>query len=92
MTPESARQALFTAIEEGHLDRIPGLAAEYRRGVRRDLSTPALADALRPLTDAIQYLRLIRAHESVQFQKLAVEALYRLPSPVAKGRTLDVDA
>ncbi len=99
MTPQAVLQALFTAIEAGRFERIPDIAAKYTRSVQKDLAnaegqtnaTP-LHEIVKPLSEALQYLRLVRAHQSTRFQKLASDTLYRSPGLVSKGRTLQVDA
>ena len=84
MTAESAREQLFRAIGEGRFARVTAIAAEYRecvvrsiRSVDRPCSKEQLEQALRPLEDSLRYLRIVRAQQSVRFQKLSTDALYR---------------
>jgi len=95
----AAERALFAAIEEGRFERIGGLAAEYKEAVESSLAGPTiekaiapLSEILRPLYAARDLLRIVRSHQSAQFQKLAVCSPYRSPAPTSRGRTFDVNA
>jgi hypothetical protein len=96
---EAGRQALFAAIAEGRFQCIADLAAEYKQQAARYLmsrdeesSVTSRHELAKPLTDALDYLRVVRAHQSSRFQKLAIDGIYRPAAASAKGRTLDVDA
>lgn len=98
-TIPNARQLLFTAIEEGRFESIPQLAADYKQKVQVHLSKSQNATALlslqallTPLTDAIQLLQIVRAHQSAQFQKLAVRSLYPASVPLTPRGSLRLDA
>jgi hypothetical protein len=69
------REQLFQAIDEDQFERIPAIAAAYRKDL---LATgiDELEVALRPLNEALLYLRVVRAHQSLRFQKLSADALY----------------
>jgi hypothetical protein len=99
VTVSNARQVLFSAIQEGRFESIPQWAADYKRDVQAYLLSAedpktlgSLHEWLKPLADAIQYLRVVRAQQSAQFQKLAVDSLYQSAGPVSKGGSLNLDA
>lgn len=99
MMSQAARAALFAAIAEGRFDRISRLTAEYKQQVKDYLvsrneqgSVEPLPDFVKPLSDALCYLRIVRAHQSARFQKLAVDTVYRSSVLANKGRTLDIGA
>ncbi len=75
MNAETTRQKLFAAIREDRFERISQIAAEYRDRAAEMQAEP-LEDVLRPLNEALRYLRAVRAHQSARFQKLATDALY----------------
>jgi hypothetical protein len=90
---------LFAAIEEGRFERVGDLAAKYKHSVVRYLADAEIQETIAPLSDILKplyaardLLRIIREHQSAQFQKLAMGSLYRFPAPSAKGKTFDVNA
>lgn len=98
-TIQNARRLLFAAIEQGRFDSIPQLAAEYKREVyvylaksENTTTTFSLQVLLKPLADAIQLLQIIRAHQSAQFRRLALDSLYLAAAPLAQRGRLKLDA
>jgi hypothetical protein len=97
--PGNTRELLFSAIEQGRFESISQLVANYKRDVQAYLSAtehqntlPSLDELLKPLADAIRYIQVMRAHQSAQFRKLAVDSLYPSSGPVSQRGNLSVDA
>lgn len=94
-----ARGELFRAIEEGRFERVNSIASEYSRGVRLGVANwsaddiDRLKSALKaPLTDALAYARIVRAHQAFSFRRYAVKNLYNSEPAVTKRRGLQVSA
>jgi hypothetical protein len=103
--PESklsnASRALLLAIDEGQFEKVPTLANEYTRAMADALHRSAISPtpdhrelAIKPLHDALRVLRVIRAHQSARFQKLAADwtCPYAVPRNQHHSRNLDVRA
>ena len=95
---EEVQRSLFLAISEGRFDAIPEIAAAYRNELQAMLSGPNrnrsanLEHALEPLQVALKYLRIVRAHQATEFQRLATGFFYCGEASNDRIRTLDVRA
>ena len=99
MTPEALRKELFSALEQERLDDVQRLAADYTATVKRSLAASKtrelpsnLAEVLRPLQEALRFLRISRAHKAERFKRLAVHNIYGSSPPASKGQRLRFQA
>jgi hypothetical protein len=94
---EEVQALLLSAVAEGNFARVSDIAARYKQTIENllvnaDAGSISLDNALKPLQHAIQCLRVVRAQQASEFQKLVVSSRYSASVPIVNTGTLKLDA